>query len=172
MVEIPSVRQDFAIPILDISAETYRQVVVAYGTERVYQGQVNTVLMGDGKTLYAVWSIPHGGWCGPMKKSVDGGLTWSRLLPTPEDWRKVRSCPCIFRLTDGDGVERLLVFAGKGELCQAVSEDGGLSWTGLRPNGLPSMAQTSRFYRLTTGGGICCSRSEIRGPCPRPMKWV
>jgi hypothetical protein len=137
MVGFPFVRQDFAIPILDISEETHRQVVVAHGTENVYQGQVNTVLMDDGKTLYAVWSIPHGGWCGPMKKSVDGGMTWSGLLPTPEDWRKVRSCPCIFRLTDGDGVERLLVFAGKGELCQSVSEDGGLSWTGLRPNGLP-----------------------------------
>ena len=74
-------QQEIAIPTLDMSSDSGRQVVVAAGTESVYQGQVNTVLMSDGMTIYAVWSIPHGGWCGSMKKSLDCGYSGLECLP-------------------------------------------------------------------------------------------
>jgi hypothetical protein len=97
----PAQSKPLAVPTIDISGETNRHVIVAAGTKTDYRGQVNTVLMGDGKTMFAVWSIGHGGKCGPMKKSVDGGLTW-------EDYRKVcevpNAVPCepdLIRSPDG-----------------------------------------------------------------------
>lgn len=93
----PSQAQDFHIPTIDISGETNRQVVIAAGTPEVYQGHVHTLLMPDGKTMWAVWTIGHGGRCGPMKRSDDGGLTWSGLLATPRDWQNVNNCPTIHR---------------------------------------------------------------------------
>ncbi len=110
--------------------------IVAEGTETEYRGQVNTVLMEDNRTIFAVWSIGHGGMSGPLKKSSDGGLSWSELLPTPQNWRTVQSCPCIFRLTDTRGVERLLVLAGRPRLHQAMSLDSGQTWTPMVWNGL------------------------------------
>lgn len=124
------------LPLIDISGESHRHVTVAAGTESDYRGQVNTVLMQDGKTMLAVWSVGHGGNCGPLKKSVDGGRTWSELLPTPESWGDIRSCPCIFRLTDQAGVERLFVFAGKGRHHSSMSLDGGTTWTPMKETGL------------------------------------
>jgi len=128
--------QPYSIPIIDIADETHRQVVVAAGTKTDYRGQVNTVLMRDGRTMFAVWSIGHGGMCGPMKKSTDGGLTWSNMLPTPENWLTVGSCPCIFRLSDNSGIERLFVFAGRPKLYQAMSLDEGKTWTPMKSNGM------------------------------------
>jgi len=126
----------YSIPTIDLSKETWRRVVIARGTPTVYQGHPTTVLMADNKTLFAVWTKDHGGACGPMKKSSDAGLTWSELLPVPETWKTVKNCPCIHRLTDPQGVERLLVFAGNGLMYQSVSEDGGKTWTPMEPNGL------------------------------------
>ena len=131
-----AVPKGLTIPIIDISDETDRHVIVAAGTKTDYRGQVNTVLMADGKTMFAVWSIGHGGMCGPMKKSTDGGLTWSEMIPTPENWGGVGSCPCIFRLTDQAGVERLFVFAGRPKHYQSMSLDGGRTWTPMEWTGM------------------------------------
>ena len=125
-----------SIPTIDISGETHRQVIVAAGTESEYRGQVNTVLMADGKTMFATWSIGHGGQCGPLMKSVDGGLTWTDLLPTPNNWGEISSCPCIFRMSDSKGVERLFVFAGRGKHHSSMSKDGGNTWTPMKETGL------------------------------------
>jgi len=126
----------YELPVIDLSQESERHIIVATGTRTDYRGQVNTVLMNDGKTMFAVWSIGHGGKCGPLKKSTDGGLTWSDMLPTPQNWRSVSSCPCIFRLTDTEGMERLFVLAGRGKLHQSMSLDAGRTWTPMRANGL------------------------------------
>ncbi|MBG89002.1 MAG: hypothetical protein CMO80_19160 [Verrucomicrobiales bacterium] len=125
-----------SIPLIDISGETQRQVIVAAGTKSEYRGQVTTVLMADGKTMFATWSKGHGGRCGPLMKSVDGGLTWSDLLPTPKNWGAISSCPCIYRMSDSKGVERLFVFAGRGKHHSSVSEDGGTTWTPMKATGL------------------------------------
>ncbi len=128
--------ETFTIPTIDLSAEKHRQVVVARGTADVYQGHPTTLLMPDGKTMFAVWTYDHGGRCGPIKKSTDGGLNWGGLLDVPDNWSQVRNCPCIHRLVGPDGVERLFVFAGNGDMYQSISLDQGRTWSPMKPNGL------------------------------------
>lgn len=128
-----------AIPVVDLSSDTVRHVVIAGGTPEVYQGHPTTLLMPDGKTMLATWSLGHGGACGPMKRSTDGGKTWSPLLETPADWQAIRNCPALYRLTDPQGKARLFVFAGQGPdgaMHQSISLDDGQTWSPMRSNGL------------------------------------
>jgi hypothetical protein len=46
---------------VDISADAGRHVIVAQGTPEIYQGHPTTVLLPDGKTMFCVWTINHGG---------------------------------------------------------------------------------------------------------------
>jgi hypothetical protein len=43
-------------------------------------------LLEDGKTIIAVYPKGHGKGAIQMKRSTDGGLTWSERLPTPKSW--------------------------------------------------------------------------------------
>ena len=124
------------LPTIDLSGQTRRHVIVAEGTDDVYQGHPTTLLMPDRKTVFCVWTLNHGGPCGPMKRSEDGGRTWGGLLGVPENWQDVRNCPAVHRLVDSAGTARLLVFAGNGDMFQAVSEDDGRTWSPMRTNGL------------------------------------
>lgn len=130
----PAISRGFGIPLVDLSQDTDRHVIVAAGTDSVYQGHPTTVLLPDGRTMFAVWTYGHGGACGPMKKSTDGGKTWSELLPVPDSWREVRNCPAIYRLIDPEGKARLVVSAVQGDgLVSSSSEDDGATWTEMRP---------------------------------------
>ena len=55
------VRAGDALPLVDMSGETNRHVIVAAGTEDVYQGHPTTVMTADGRII-AVWCTPHVGW--------------------------------------------------------------------------------------------------------------
>jgi photosystem II stability/assembly factor-like uncharacterized protein len=124
-------RKEADFPVVDLSLETQRQVVIAEGTPTIYQGHPMTVLMSDGKTIFDVWCINHGGKAGPMACSTDGGQTWTRLDDRmPPGFRKHENCPSIYRLSDPQGQERLWVFSawiGRfGEPMPSImSEDGG-----------------------------------------------
>ena len=72
------------LPVADISGETERHVVIAAGTEEIYQGHPTTLLMADNKTMFCVWSINHGGPAGPMAVSHDAGITWKRIITNLE----------------------------------------------------------------------------------------
>ncbi len=130
------------LPTLDLSADTARQSVIAEGTEDVYQGHPTTLLLPDGKTMFAVWSVGHGGPAGPMARSTDGGHTWTRLddqLPT--DFRLHRNCPSIYRIVDAEGTARLWVFSARkegakdGDMPRILSEDDGATWREVEPLG-------------------------------------
>lgn len=151
---------------VDLSRDTDRQVVIAQGTAEVYQGHPTTVLLPDGKTMYCVWTYKHGGACGPLKRSDDGGKTWSDLLPVPESWKTVRNCPSIYRLTDPAGKARLFVFAGQGPdgaMHQSHSEDDGRTWTPMASNKLECVMP---FCTITPieGGKKLLGLSNTRRP--------
>jgi hypothetical protein len=134
------------LPLVDLSADTGRHVIVASGAgekgKKINQGHPTTVLLPDGKTMFCVWTRGHGGPVEFMKRSDDGGLTWSELLKLPESWPTMRNCPAIYRLVDPKGVARLFVFAKEKEsntITQAHSEDEGKTWTGMKSTGLVSI---------------------------------
>lgn len=135
-------------PTIDFSANKEMHTVIAAGTDSIYQGHPTTILSLDSSTIYCVWTNGHGGFCGPMKKSTDGGNTWSLPLAVPESWLTVRNCPAIYRLTTPVGNERLFVYAGSGgkgkndKMFSSYSDDDGKTWsemmnTGLGPVSMP-----------------------------------
>lgn len=134
-------QQEATFPVVDLSGESARQVVIAEGTPEVYQGHPTTVLTADGKTIFAVWCINHGGKAGPMARSDDGGQTWTRLDDRlPPGFREHQNCPSIYRMTDPEGKERLWVFSAwigrfGAPMPSIMSDDGGQTWKEMPPLG-------------------------------------
>jgi hypothetical protein len=124
----------YSIPIVDLSAETERQVVVDRqpGT---YLGHPTTCLLEDGKTILTVYPQGHGR--GPIlyKRSTDGGQTWSDRLPTPANWATSLETPTLHRVVGPDGTKRIIMWSGLYPARLAVSEDDGESWSDLQPVG-------------------------------------
>lgn len=156
------------LPLVDISGETHRHVVIAAGTKDVYQGHPTTVLMPDGRTIICVWCINHGGHAGPMARSADGGLTWEHA-DTPDDWEHVHNCPSIYLLDGPDGRGRLLVFAARADndaaMQETVSEDGGHTWSRFRSLGIPCEMAFTTVARLNNGDYLAMypRRKEAHG---------
>ncbi|MEX2581521.1 MAG: sialidase family protein [Verrucomicrobiales bacterium] len=146
------------LPIFDISGDADRHVIVAEGTEEVYQGHPTTLLMPDGRTLFCVWCIDHGGAAGPMAKSTDGGLSWERLDDIlPSGYSSHQNCPSIYRIVDPEGKARLWVFSaalgkrGGPGMPSIVSEDDGETWKEMPPLEFPCVMTFSSMIRLKDG---------------------
>ncbi len=140
------------LPIVDLSQDTERHVIVAAGTEDIYQGHPTTLLMPDGKTMFAVWCINHGGFGGPMARSDDGGKTWTRIDKSlPPGFEKHENCPSIYRLVDPAGKERIWVFSAAPLMPRIMSEDGGRTWQELPPLGLKCVMTFSSIVQLKDG---------------------
>lgn len=122
------------VPIIDLAHDTARQVIVDREAGQ-YLGHVSTVLLDDGQTIIAVYPKGHGRGAIVMKRSDDGGTTWSDRLPTPESWQSSKEVPTIHRVIDADGVERLILWSGLYPARLAVSEDDGQTWSELEPAG-------------------------------------
>jgi hypothetical protein len=128
--------------------------------------------MPDNRTMYAVWTYEHGGACGPLKRSDDGGVTWSPLLDVPEGWRTVANCPTIYRLADPAGRERLVVFANApdrlaaagGQMYRAYSEDGGRTWSEMAPAGPASGVMPLCSIVPIDGGRALLGLTNLRRP--------
>jgi hypothetical protein len=142
----PGVSREIDIPLVDLSSERDRHSIVAAGTETVYQGHCDTVLLPDGKTMFSAWCLGHARWIGPIARSTDAGLTWSDPLDVPENWQETSNTPTLHRLVGPDGTARLFCFADgldwsrKGEppypMHQSHSDDEGKTWTPMAPNGV------------------------------------
>ncbi|MCA9199310.1 MAG: exo-alpha-sialidase [Planctomycetales bacterium] len=128
------VSRGYSIPLIDLSAETQRQTIVDRQPGQ-YLGHPTTVLLEDGRTMIVVYPQGHGRGPIVMKRSTNGGLTWSDRLPVPESWATSKETPTIHRVVDGDGKKRLILWSGLYPARLAVSEDDGQSWSELKPAG-------------------------------------
>jgi hypothetical protein len=165
-------RHKDALKILDISTETNRHVIIARGSPEpgAYHAHPTTAMLADGKTSFCVWNIGHGGHAGPMARSDDGGLTWTRMDDAlPPNYVNFKNCPSIYRITDPQGKERLWVFAARtltdkenpqpiagrhqGFMPRIVSEDDGKTWRELPPIGGP-IAKDAPFRNIMTFSSI------------------
>ena len=184
------VRAGDSLPLVDLSGERNRHVIVAVGTEKLYQGHPTTVMTADGRII-AVWCTPHGGWCGPAAESSDGGKTWNRIDDRfPAGFRRHVNCPSVYRLIDSDGKARIWVYSQvkmppdakhhndrreRGEPMPSVmSEDEGRTWKEMPPLGkkFRCVMAFSSIVRLKDGSylGMFHGRSDGRD-APPLMVW-
>ncbi len=124
----------YTIPVVDISGEKQRQVIVDQEKGQ-YLGHPTTLLLEDNKTMLIVYPKGHGR--GPIvyKRSTDAGLTWSDRLPTPKSWETSLEVPTLHRVVDAAGKKRIIMFSGLHPIRMAVTEDDGANWSELAPIG-------------------------------------
>ena len=132
--DAPSPPRGYGIPVVDLDQDTARQVVVDREPGQ-YLGHPTTVLLEDGRTILAVYPKGHGRGAIVMKRSTDGGKTWSQRLPTPESWATSLETPTIHRVVDAGGKKRLILWSGLYPARLSVSEDDGQTWSELKAAG-------------------------------------
>ena len=97
-----------------------------------YLGQPDTLLLEDGQTILVAYPNGHGGPDTILKRSTDGGLTWSDRLPVPATFTGSHNAPTLHRLTGPDGVRRVFLNTSFPAMQGTTSEDDGHTWTDLR----------------------------------------
>lgn len=152
------------IPLVDLADDHYRQILVdhEYGQ---YLGHPTTCLLDDGKTILTVYPKGHGKGGIVYKRSTDGGLTWSKRLPTPESWATSKEVPTLHRVTDAAGKKRIILFSGLYPIRMSITEDDGASWSELEPIGdFGGIVAMGCHFPVTTNPGhyLCLFHDDGR----------
>ena len=136
---------------VDWAKEAHRQVVVDREPGQ-YLGHPTTVLLSDERSILTVYPKGHGAGAIVMKRSDDGGLSWSERLPTPASWETSMETPTVFPVDLADGRRRLIMFSGLYPIRMARSDDEGATWTELEPighfGGIVAMSSVERLRSL------------------------
>lgn len=136
----------FTIPQIDLNDRYDLQDVVARDTTEYY-GHPSSVLLEDGKTMTMMYLNGHAYGEPRWQRSYDGGQSWSGHLPLPEQWFQVpeiddpgirrktpfSEIPTLYRFPSIPGVDRVCMYTGRYPSRYALSEDGGATWSELRP---------------------------------------
>ena len=105
----------------------------------------------------------HGKGAICLKKSTDGGLSWSDRLPVPENWATSLETPTIYRVIDRAGRKRLILFSGLYPCRMSVSENDGESWTPLAAVGdWGGIVTMSSLVRLKNGDDMALFHDDGR----------
>lgn len=162
----------YSIPLIDLATDRSRQVIVDREAGQ-YLGHPTTVLLEDNRTMICVYPKGHGRGAIVMKRSTDGGLTWSDRLPTPASWATSQETPTIHRVIDGAGKKRLVLFSGLYPIRMAVSDDDGVTWSELQPIGdFGGIVAMGSVERLKNGDYLALFHDDgrfLRDP-PQPRK--
>ena len=143
----------YSLPFIDLDQDAARQVVVDREPGQ-YLGHPTTVLLPDGHTLYAVYPQGHGRGPIVMKRSDDGGRSWSERLPVPANWASSLEVPVLVPTHDPAGAYHLRLFSGLYPARMASSADSGRSWTPLQPLGdWGGIVVMSEVVPLRSGAG-------------------
>jgi len=134
---------------VDLARDVERQVTVDREPGQ-YLGHPTTVLRPDGRTILIVYPKGHGRGAIVLKRSDDGGHTWSDRLPVPDSWATSLEVPTLYAVVDAGGTRRLVMFSGLYPIRMAVSEDEGDTWSELAPigeyGGIVAMADLVRLH--------------------------
>ena len=150
------------IPLVDLAEQKDRQVIVDKEPGQ-YLGHPTTVLLEDQKTILCVYPKGHGKGAICLKKSTDGGLSWSDRLPVPENWATSLETPTIYRVIDKAGRKRLILFSGLYPCRMSLSETDGESWTPLAPVGdWGGIVMMSSLVRLKNGDDMALFHDDGR----------
>ncbi len=131
---LPATAAENSVRYVDLAMRRDLQVVV----DRIsgqYLGHPTTVLLEDGRTILCVYPEGHGRGRIILRRSRDGGKTWSSRLPTPDNWSTSLETPTIHRVIGPDGTKRLILWSGLYPARLSISTDDGDTWTPLAQAG-------------------------------------
>lgn len=147
---------------IDLAGDTARQVVVDRKPGQ-YLGHPTTVLLEDGRTIICVYPEGHGKGAIQLKRSTDGGRTWSERQPVPDNWSTSLETPTIHRVVDKHGKKRLILFSGLYPIRMSISENDGRTWTPLKSIGdFGGIVAMASVMRLTNGDYIAVFHDDGR----------
>ncbi|MFP6884495.1 MAG: sialidase family protein [Roseibacillus sp.] len=164
------------ITVIDLATDSER-ITLVDREKGQYLGHVSTCLLDDGKTILTVYPKGHGRGAIIYKRSVNGGNSWGKRLPTPASWATSKEVPTLHRMTGSDGRKRIILWSGLYPARYAISEDEGRTWSELKKAGdWGGIVVMGSHMELKTGKGhyMCVFHDDGRfftdkGKVARPV---